>query len=95
MIRANNEQFGFWGTIKSNYKLKDKTTWLVYDLIANKVISEFSASEKTAIDFLDSRMGRHLADNFTFYIKKQVAKNVDQYPLEKLKSYFDWFKESE
>lgn len=94
MIKSNNTEFGFYGTIKLNYKLQDKTTSRVYDLVAKRVIKEFYVTEEVAINFLDSRMGRHLADNFTFFIKKQVDKNIDSYPSDKLKSFFDWFKEA-
>ena len=94
-IKTTNLDWGFYGTLKSIFRLGDKTASKSYDLMAHRVIELFSVTEIEAVEFLDSRMGRHMADNFTYFFKKDAINAVNNYSVEKIKEYYDWFKKSD
>ena len=61
-IESRVKDWGFYGTIQENLKLSDKEAADAFDravrFTANRLIMELPAARR----FLDSRLGRHLAD---------------------------------
>ena len=57
-----NKQFGFYGTV--NNELDDETTERIWNLMMTKLKEMYpNKSEDELVEFLDSRTGRHFADD--------------------------------
>ena len=68
ILPSRNEDFGFFGTI-TRCKLRERRSaevWTLASRLIAAAIGADSAEESIGIrDFLDSRMGRHFADDVT------------------------------
>ena len=68
ILPSRNEDFGFFGTI-TRCKLRERRSaevWTLASRLIAAAIGADSAEERIGIrDFLDSRMGRHFADDVT------------------------------
>ena len=57
-----NKQFGFYGTV--NNEFDDETTERIWNLMMTKLKEMYpNKSEDELVEFLDSRTGRHFADD--------------------------------
>lgn len=66
---SKNTSWGFFGTLKDNYQLKDSEAKKVF-AHAEKTLGKVKGTEGgMATDFLDSKLGRHLADDLSFHAK--------------------------
>jgi hypothetical protein len=61
-ITSRNEEWGFFGVLRSNLKLSDAEAADAFDkavrFTAKRLVMDLDAARR----FLDSRLGRHLAD---------------------------------
>jgi hypothetical protein len=77
MVKTTNTQWGFFGTLKSNYGLSVKTTEELFDLAARKIAASASVTHDMAREFLDATYGRHMADEMSFHgAKNKASKSV-------------------
>lgn len=61
-MQTANEEWGFWGTsIRNEYNAE-----MAWGATSEFLIAKFSLSAELARDVLDSRFGRHLADELSF-----------------------------
>ncbi len=60
LLPANNEEWGFWGTIRQH---ADATT--AWPLAMQAIGAATRCPDWAVRDFLDSRFGRHFADEVT------------------------------
>lgn len=65
---AQNKGWGFYGTLKSNYQLKDSEAAKVFAHAEKQLSKLGKVSIEQARDFLDSKDGRHVADDLSFQI---------------------------
>ena len=61
-IASRNEAWGFYATIQENLKLSDAETADAFDLAVRFTAKRLGMELPAARRFLDSRLGRHLAD---------------------------------
>lgn len=61
-LATQNHEHGFWGTSKSNGYDVDMT----WNAVSQILSSEFELTPEQTRDLLDSRFGRHLADDLSF-----------------------------
>lgn len=61
-IVTNNRTWGFFGTIKNNMGISDHQAGEAYALAGHLIVTTFEVSRETAVAYLDSTSGRHLAD---------------------------------
>jgi len=61
-LQTANEEWGFWGTSVRNEYNAD----LTWNTVSKFLITEFKLTAELARDVLDSRLGRHLADELSF-----------------------------
>lgn len=79
--------WGFLGTMKSNYGVSDKEAEKLYFAMLDNVRKVSKASGSDIEQFLDSKWGRHLADELSFFGAKSGADFDDL-----IKSIQDWAK---
>jgi len=68
MIKTTNIEWGFFGTSKRNYDLRNSQTEELYNWTAKKLMKEIKVSEAVVVQFLDSKMGRHFSDALSFFV---------------------------
>lgn len=88
LIETQNEQFGFFGTSKSNYGLSDKATAELFDFTAKRIAVKGNVSHGLAREYLDATYGRHMSDALSFHgaksraplsaVKKSVTKYLNE-----------------
>jgi hypothetical protein len=61
-IASRNESWGFYSTIQANLKLSDTETAESFDRAARFTAKRLGMDTDAARRFLDSKLGRHLAD---------------------------------
>ena len=76
--KTNNEYYGLFGTLRSNYDLKRSEAHKVFDHFEKKLKKEFKGHPNMARDFLDSKSGRHFADDMSFFIETMDEPTVKQ-----------------
>jgi hypothetical protein len=59
VLPTENEAWGFWGTVRSNTGMDPTEAWLAASVA---VMQALAVSPQAARELLDSRFGRHLAD---------------------------------
>ena len=64
-IEARETTWGFYGTFKHNFQLSDSDMAEVFDRAARFTAKHLEISTDAARRFLDSTLGRHLADAFS------------------------------
>lgn len=64
-IETKNMEWGFFGTLKTNYGLSDKEADDIYILMSNGLGELWDLSKQEMITVLDSKFGRHLADHLS------------------------------
>jgi hypothetical protein len=69
-ITTKNEEYGFYGTSKVNSDLSGKDTAKLFDIAARKIKAlRPKLSDQTVQRILDSKFGRHLADELSFHVE--------------------------
>lgn len=63
---TQNKAWGFYGTLKSNYELSDADAEQVFSYMEDALVSRMGIEATKAGLFLDSKYGRHLADELSF-----------------------------
>jgi len=53
-IQTQNTQWGYFGTMKSNYGISDKMAATLFDLAAQKIKAKVRCSDEAAREFLDA-----------------------------------------
>lgn len=76
LIKTTNEQWGFYGTMKSNYGISDKTSEELFDLAARTLASKLKVTTSAAQAYLDAKDGRHLADSLSLHGAKNRASKL-------------------
>lgn len=72
---SNNTRWGFYATIKKAFSLNDVQTSSVWNYATKALLSKIkNASQEAVEEFLDSSLGRQLADEVTNY----KSPNLDQ-----------------
>lgn len=69
-MASQNKDWGFYGTIKSIFDLSGRDTDKVFDFAENLISKIYDIKDEKSSEFLDSKWGRHLADEITFHVKK-------------------------
>lgn len=72
---TNNPAYGFWGTIR--YHAKSEEAW---PLAMSAVAAATGRDDAAVRDFLDSRAGRHFADEVSNHLvggKRTLAEAID------------------
>jgi len=63
MITTQNHAWGFYGTLMLNEGMNETEAAAAFDAFASEVlVGKYGMNEDEARDFLDSKIGRHLAD---------------------------------
>lgn len=70
---TENQEWGFWGTVKSNFDLTTTMTHTVWDYMGDVLVKKGVHDPR---EFLDSKWGRHLADELTYYCNKKEDVNA-------------------
>lgn len=84
-VQTTNTQWGYFGTMKANYDLSDKMTAELFDITAKAIAKKANAKIESAVLYLDSSNGRHMADALSFYgaksgtTKAGLLKSLDKY----------------
>ena len=68
---TKNKKWGFYGTLRDNFKLEASLVGKLFDSAADKIAQLPGATRKLADEYLDSVYGRHLADNMSFFGAKK------------------------
>ncbi len=79
---TQNQAWGFYGTLKSNYGVSDVEAAKLFDHAARQLVRVFRITAECARQYLDARDGRHLADHLSFYI----GNGAGNHSLKNLKS---------
>ena len=67
-IESENKDWGFYGTFKNRpEEPSGDVTANAFDRMARVIVETWKLSAKQAQKFLDSRMGRHLADSLSYF----------------------------
>jgi hypothetical protein len=61
-IASRNEEWGFFGTLRENLKLSEAETSDAFDRAVRFTAKRLNMDLDAARRFMDSRLGRHLAD---------------------------------
>jgi hypothetical protein len=87
-LASNNEHWGFWGTAARNgYEVQ-----LCWNAAADALATAFDLAPSEVRDLLDSRCGRHLADDLSFIQGGPVtAKAIEAHIRDRL-AYHGWRK---
>jgi Arc/MetJ family transcription regulator len=64
-IESREKTWGFYGTFKSKFELSDADMAEVFNRAARFTAERLEMSTDAARRFLDSKLGRHLADAFS------------------------------
>jgi len=65
-IKTNNEAWGFFGTLVQAGCTEAEATEIYHNYAHDVLCGKYGLSESQAVDFLDSRAGRHLCDCFCY-----------------------------
>ncbi len=74
IYKTENESWGFYGTTIKNYGISNDDTDILFNeaaFLANKLL-DF----ENPVKFLDSAIGRHIADELNFYTKQSSLENL-------------------
>lgn len=85
---SQNKEWGFWGTVKSNFDMNDSMAKTIWDYMGDKLTHILQAKSPEVREFLDATYGRHLADELTFHCDKKGDVNALK------KGIDDWSKQS-
>jgi hypothetical protein len=87
---SQNKEWGFYGTVKSNFDLTDPMVDQIWDYMVNILRNASPHTNELKIEeFLDSVPGRHLADELTFFTKARssdinaIKKGIDEWVTKK------------
>lgn len=65
-IQSQNKEWGFYQTMRLNYDIEEATMDRIFDQVGHSIAQSLAVSEDQARFFLDSRYGRHFADELSF-----------------------------
>ena len=65
ILPTRNSGWGFWGTIRRHESEPDADVARTWELASRAIAAATGASPEGVRDFLDSRQGRHFADEVT------------------------------
>jgi hypothetical protein len=75
--QTQNTDWGFYGTINTAIGFKEKTTDKIWNAMAGKIKALYpQCTDEQAVDFLDSRIGRHLADDIGVNIGNRKSTKI-------------------
>lgn len=77
MIKSTNPDWGFFGTTQRNYNFSDEATERLFDATAQMLSKQFKLSAPQIVSFLDSKYGRHFADELSFHGAKDGITEKD------------------
>ena len=63
-IQTQNRAWGFFGTLCQAGLAEERAAALYDDYARDVLVGKYGLDEADAVEFLDSRIGRHLADCF-------------------------------
>lgn len=65
ICKTNNQEWGFFGTCRSNTGCSIEQAEDIWNDVGIDLIVNFGMTGEQARDFLDSKIGRHIADSMT------------------------------
>ena len=65
MLTSQNKEWGFWGAVVNNTGCNGETAQAIWDDVVFELIHDYGFTAPQAVQFLDSRTGRHIADAMT------------------------------
>ncbi len=68
---SKNLDWGFFGTLKSNYDFNDEQTAKIFEYAVASIAIRHDLEKSLVRDYLDSTAGRHFADDLSFYGAKR------------------------
>lgn len=81
--KSKNPGWGFQGTLESTYGLSGSEAEKLFSYAVKQLQKHYKTSVDTAVEFLDSRRGRHFADELSFHGAEEggdfrsIMKSVD------------------
>lgn len=76
--QSRNREWGFFGTLKSNFGVSDMQAAKLFDLATSLLIGFTETVPEMARDFMDSTYGRHFADGLTSYIDGRYGEDGER-----------------
>lgn len=73
MVISNNKEWGFFGTLKSNFGVSDSQAAKLFSTASQFFADSCDTPEEVAAMFLDSTYGRHFADSLTSHTYSRSA----------------------
>lgn len=67
MIESSNQDWGFFGTMRTNYDLRVSEVAVLFDFTARLMAKHLDTTHALAKTDLDDRWGRHFADFQSFH----------------------------
>jgi len=84
VIQSQNKEWGYFGTIQSNYNVSKLKAEKIYALTAELLAKDLGVKPSDLVNVLDSIEGRHLADGLMNY---KVSKRAS---LQSIKRALTW-----
>jgi len=90
--KSQNLEWGFFGTIKTNLEISAPSVEKLWGQMVEKIRQLYpSMTDAQIVEFLDSRVGRHLADSIHEKSISAIAGRIDRLTRIEFDRWFDWY----